>query len=229
NKTTRVSVNTDGLPVDAFSFSTSPALSASGRFVVFASRATNLVPNDTNYATDIFVNDQLTGKTNRISVDSSGNEGNGNSHFIELENPWLTDTGICACFTLFDPFAIGSGTPAISADGRFLAFDSYASNLVAADMNTSQDVFLHDQNTGKTRRVSVDSRGKEARLGSGFPSLSADARTLVFASKGAIMDVQYSIFNPVERIYAKDLYVNSGKNADEARGRAESVRIRNEE
>ncbi len=76
-KTIRVSVNSDGLPGD--NYSTSPSLSADGRFVVFASRATNLVANDTGFNTDIFVHDQLTGKTKRISVDSSGKK----STFLE--------------------------------------------------------------------------------------------------------------------------------------------------
>lgn len=217
-KTTRVSVNSDGLPGDAFSVSSSPVLSADGRVVAFASRATNLVPNDTNFNTDIFVHDQLTGKTKRISVDSSGNEGNANSHYTELENPWILDTGICACVTNGNPFAIGSGSPSISADGRFVAFDSYATNLVAEDKNADQDVFLHDRYTGTTRRVSVDTKGKETGYGSGFPSLSADGRIVVFASKGDIIN---STTFPgtvwlglTQGIYAKDLHVNPAKNTD---------------
>ena len=219
-KTIRVSVNSDGLPGD--NYSTSPSLSADGRFVAFASGATNLVANDTGFNTDIFVHDQLTGKTKRISVDSSGNQGNANSHFTELNNPWIIGNVICACETTVNIFAIGSGGPSISANGRFVAFDSYASNLVAEDKNADQDVFLHDRNTGRTRRISIDSRGQESIYGSGFPSMSADGRVVVFASKGNITN--YSYTNPegmvsiwsawLENIYAKDIYLNTTKNTD---------------
>ncbi|TMK66906.1 MAG: hypothetical protein E6G53_03640, partial [Actinobacteria bacterium] len=107
-----------------------PAISANGRFVAFDSSASNLVAGDTNAAADVFVRDRKTGKTRRVSVDSHGAQGNG------------------ATFL-----------PAISADGRFVAFDSSASNLVAGDTNAVSDVFVRDRKTGKTRRVSVDSHG----------------------------------------------------------------------
>lgn len=218
-KTTRISVNSDGLPGNAFSVSSSPALSADGRFVAFASRATNLVPNDNNFRTDIFIHDRLTGKTERVSVDSSGNEGNGDSHYTELENPWIIDSGMCACFTTVDPFFIGSGSPSITADGRFVAFDSSASNLITKDMNTRQDVFLHERDTGITRRVSVDSKGKEASYGSGFPSISANGRVMVFTSKANITNYTnpenpqggFSMWIPKENIYSKDLHVNTAR------------------
>lgn len=218
-KTTRVSVNSDGLPGDAFSVSSSPALNADGRFVVFASRATNLVPNDNNFKTDIFVHDQLTGKTERISIDSSGNEGNDNSHYTDLKNPWVIDSGTCACITTINPLAIGSGSPSITADGRFVAFDSYANNLITKDMNVSQDVFLHERYTGITRRVSVDSKGKEASYGSGFPSLSANGKVIVFTSKANITNYTnpenpqggFSLWIPKENIYSKDFHVNTAK------------------
>src|SRR5438874_791958 len=98
------------------------------------------------------------GTPERVSVDSAGNEGNG-----------------------------GSGGPAISTDGRFVAFDSGATNLVPGDTNGGTDVFVHDRQTGTTGRVSVDSAGNEAhvysppwsvgfRVYSASPAISADGR-----------------------------------------------------
>ena len=107
-----------------------PAISADGRFVAFRSDATNLVPGDTNGATDVFVRDRQTGTTRRVSVGPGGAQGNG-----------------------------GSFMPAISADGRFVAFESSATNLVPGDTNDMEDMFVHDRQTGTTRRVSVGPGG----------------------------------------------------------------------
>jgi Tol biopolymer transport system component len=148
--TERVSVDSSG--AEANGDSSAPAISADGRFVAFKSFATNLVAGDTNGFADIFVHDRATGTTERVSVDSAGQEGFG------------------AC-----------NLSAISADGRFVAFDSRA-NLVADDMNGAWDVFVHDRTTGTTERVSVDSTGQEGRARSVHPSLSADGRIVAFAS-----------------------------------------------
>src|SRR5207245_10503824 len=110
-----------------------PALWADGRFVAFVSFATNLVAGDTNGATDVFVHDRQTGTTERVSVASDGTESNAAS--------------------------LGS---ALSADGRFVAFQSDATNLVAGDTNGATDVFVRDRQTGMTERVSVASAGTQA-------------------------------------------------------------------
>lgn len=128
-------------------------ISADGRYVAFGSDASNLVANDTNNARDIFVHDRLTGITTRVSVDSSGAQAN--NHSTE---------------------------PSISADGRFVAFRSYASNLVAGDTNGTYDIFVHDRDTGITSRVSVASNGAQSNRESGEPSLSADGRHVAFWS-----------------------------------------------
>jgi Tol biopolymer transport system component len=130
-----------------------PALSADGRLVAFESDASNLVVGDTNGATDVFVHDLVTGVTERVSVDSSGGEANDYS-----------------------------AQPALSADGRFVAFLSLASNLVAGDGNAIEDVFVHDRATGATVRVSVDSAGVEGDDYSAAPSLSADGQVVSFDS-----------------------------------------------
>jgi hypothetical protein len=112
--TTRVSVDSAGTKANASSFGA--ALSANGRFVAFASGATNLVAGDTNGETDIFVHDRRTGMTARASVDSAGTQANSLS-----------------------------GSPALSADARVAAFESEATNLVAGDTNGVRDIFVHER------------------------------------------------------------------------------------
>ncbi|HEY2980582.1 MAG TPA: hypothetical protein VGJ22_05340, partial [Anaerolineales bacterium] len=130
-----------------------PSISSDGRFVAFQSDATDLVSVDTNGTTDIFVRDRQSGTTTLVSVDSAGTQAN--------------DV---------------SDSASISADGRFVAFTSAASNLVAGDTNGTNDVFLHDLQTGATTRVSVDSSGAEANGSSGFGSVSGDGRLVAFSS-----------------------------------------------
>ncbi len=100
--TTLVSVDSAGNQANGGSYE--PAFSADGRYVAFTSRASNLVPGDTNGDYDVFVRDRQTDQTTRVSVDSAGNEA-----------------------------SPGSESPAISADGRYVAFESEASNLVQGD------------------------------------------------------------------------------------------------
>ncbi len=118
--------------------STWPSLSADGRFVAFASQATNLVPGDRNDTWDVFVFDRHTGVTELVSRPASGGSANGDSTH-----------------------------PVISGDGRFVVFQSRASDLVCAkrcapkdeDVNLVWDVFLFDRATGTTRRLSADGSG----------------------------------------------------------------------
>src|SRR5438445_496038 len=152
--TERVSVASDGTQGNDASFYS--ALSADGRFVAFDSDATNLVAGDTNGTTDVFVHDRQTGTTERVSVASGGGtQGNGKSGGF---------------------FAF----PALSADGRFVAFQSDAPNLVAGDTNGTTDVFVHDRQTGTTERVSVASGGSQGNGCSAGPVLSADGRFVAF-------------------------------------------------
>jgi Tol biopolymer transport system component len=148
---TRVSV--DSIGVEGNGVSREPSISSDGRYVAFYSAASNLVANDSNAANDVFVRDRQTGETTRVSVDSSGVEGNG----VSLN-------------------------ASISADGRYVAFDSAASNLVSGDTNGKTDVFVHDHQTGETTRVSVDSSGVQGNGGSYTPSISADGRYVAFYS-----------------------------------------------
>ena len=150
--TTLVSVHSSGALSDNHSYQA--AISADGNTVAFYSFATNLVPGDTNGVADVFVHDLQTGATTRVSVDSSGVQGN----------------GACQDF-------------AISGDGRYVVFDSDATNLVANDANGVRDVFLHDRQTGTTERVSINAAGIEGNQFSGNGvSVSNDGRFVAFSS-----------------------------------------------
>src|SRR6266511_3076826 len=124
-----------------------PAISADGRFVAFASTATNLVAHDTNNAEDIFVRDRLMGTTERVSLTGSGGQANADSSFAS-----------------------------ISADGQFVAFGSFADNLVAGDTNFTSDVFVRDRLNGTTERVSVRSARAEGHRASEGNAIRADCR-----------------------------------------------------
>jgi Tol biopolymer transport system component len=154
--TRRVSVNSREVQGHGPSNLSIPAISADGRYVVFTSRAANLVRHDTNGVMDVFVRDRKAGTTERVSV--SGHEAQGNRR------------------SGFDTAA------AISADGRYVAFTSLASNLVRDDTNRSTDVFLRDRAAGKTRLVSVSSAREHADAESFMPAMSASGQYVAFAS-----------------------------------------------
>jgi Tol biopolymer transport system component len=146
-------VSLDSAGAEADGFSNSPAVSASGRYVAFSSPATNLVAFDGNAQDDVFVRDRKKGVTTRVSVATGGTEGNDESE-----------------------------DAALSASGRFVAFESDASDLVVDDLNGMKDVFVHDAKSGETTRVSVASDGAEADDNSGLPAISANGRWVVFRS-----------------------------------------------
>jgi Tol biopolymer transport system component len=157
-----VSVGTDGVAGNHHSGSdgaTPPRdrISADGRYVVFESYAGTLVCRDDDFSTrDVFVRDRLTGRSTVVSVAANGGEANDNS---------------------FDP--------AISADGRYVAFSSAATNLVAGDTNGYIDVFLRDLQAGTTVRLSVSSAGDQSDGPAYGADLSADGRYVAFYSNGS--------------------------------------------
>src|SRR5260221_244418 len=154
--TERVSVGTAGTQGNDNSGdipALAPSISADGRFVAFQSAASNLVAGDTNGRLDIFVRDRRSGTTERVSVATDGTQGNDNSG----------DWGL-----------------SISADGRFVAFISSATNLVSGDTNANNDVFVHDRQSGTTERASVATDGTQANFYSRLPSISADGRFVAF-------------------------------------------------
>ncbi len=158
-RTTRVDVDSHGRQTNRGSGSWDPALSAHGRYVAFTSSASNLVAHDTNNLADVFVRDLRTGRTTRVSVSSRGRQAAG------------------------DRSRNGSNAPSISANGRYVAFHSAASNLIRGDTNRLFDIFVHDRKTHQTRRVSVSNRGGQANAESfGPPSISPDGRYVAFGS-----------------------------------------------
>ena len=162
---TRISQRSDGTEASGFaSVPTSPpAISGDGSVVAFSSDSSNLVDNDSNGLTDIFV--RAAGGTSRISVGPGGAQSNG-----------------------------GSIRPVMSADGRYVAFESVASNLVAGDNNGMPDIFLHDRNTGETKAVT-------SSVGQAFPAqnpaISPNGRFIGFESRGVfttILATQMSVY-----------------------------------
>ena len=152
-----------------------PAISGNGQFVAFASVADNLVAGDTNSVRDIFVHDRVTGVTERVSVSTAGVEGNAMSDF-----------------------------PAISGDGRIVAFESDASNLEAGDINGLTDIFVHDRLTGETFNITSDpgivianGRSYHPSNVSNLPSASftSDASNLVAGDTNGLTDVFVSAQN----------------------------------
>ena len=149
--TFRASVASSGMEGD--SPSRQPDISGDGRFIAWQSNATNLVLGDTNASTDIFIHDRVTGTTARVSVASGGAQASQDSIDCDL-----------------------------SANGRFVAFESDAPDLVAADTNNDTDVFIHDRQMGVTERLSVASSGSQADSGSFNASVSGDGRFVAFES-----------------------------------------------
>lgn len=155
-RTEIVTVSTSGQQANDATYAHS--ISGDGRFVVFASRATNLVAGDTNGHLDVFVRDREAGTTERVSLSSGGEQGNDES---------------------------GAGFGSISADGRYVTFVSFASNLVPRDTNGTEDVFVRDRWLGTTERVSVSSDGAEGDASSGYAVISADGLFVAFESKAS--------------------------------------------
>ncbi|MEW6741292.1 MAG: right-handed parallel beta-helix repeat-containing protein [Planctomycetota bacterium] len=212
--TVRVSISSLG--EQGMAPSTSPSISADGRFVTFSSMAPQLVPGDTNKAVDIFLHDrdpdgngvfdEGNGTTVRVSVDSEGNEANAESERpqISADGRWVVFSSMASNLTDDDVNSwadvfihdtrlgttrrvsvganAGSTSPSLSADGRYVAFSSSATNLVPNDTNDQWDVFVRDLLTGRTERVSLSSRGEEGNYGSAWPRISADGLMVVFSS-----------------------------------------------
>jgi len=185
--TERVSIASDGTQGNNMSGRRgAPASSANGRFIAFDSLASNLVVGDTNGTTDVFVRDRQTGTTERVSVGKNKSQANS-----------------------------FSSAPSISADGRFIAFASFASNLVRGDTNGTTDVFVHDRQTGTTERVSVDSAGAQANDASTDPAISGDGTLVAFFSAASNLvpnDTNSCVFPAVAFFngHCPDIFVHAG-------------------
>jgi hypothetical protein len=156
--TFRVSIRSNEDEAD--SDSGDPSISATARFVAFESTANNLAPDDGESDTDIFVRNRVTGKTKVVSIRSNGDEGTGGD----------------------------SDQPAISDSGRFVAFQSSMTNLVGNDTNAKSDIFVHNRENKRTKRVSVQTDGDEVTDGdASTAAISADARFVAFESDSSTL------------------------------------------
>lgn len=163
-----VTKNADGVALGG----SQATLSADGRYVAFTSNNGGYVPGDTNLEQDVFVRDIVADTVERVSVASSGVQGDGRSKL-----------------------------PSISGDGRYVAFESTADNLVASDTNGASDVFVHDRTTGTTERVSVSSAGAEGTLESMAATISADGRYVAFLSRAS--NLAAGTFDGID-VYVRD-------------------------
>jgi Tol biopolymer transport system component len=205
----RVSVDSNG--TQGNNGSLDPSISADGRYIAFRSFANNLVSGDTNNTSDIFVYDTVANTTRIVSVDDNGTQGNDDSSrpsisadgryvaFVSYASNLVSgDTNNASDIFVYDTVANttrivsvatdgtqgdrDSLTPSISADGRYVAFGSYASTLVSGDTNNVNDTFVYDTVVNTTRIVSVATDGTQGNKDSGTPSISADGRYVAFVS-----------------------------------------------
>jgi Tol biopolymer transport system component len=210
-QTRLVSVSSRG--VQGNDFSAAPVLNSGGRYLAFVSRASNLVPGDTNGADDVFIRDLSRGRTDRVSVSSSGAQADGGSYSaaISANGRYVafvsTSTnlspgqhhGAAAVYVRDvragktevvsvsrDSEQLGDGSfsvhPSVSANGRYIAFESDASNLVPGDTNIASDVFVRDRLHETTSRVSVSSTDRQAKGTSLEPVISANGRFVAYYS-----------------------------------------------
>jgi Tol biopolymer transport system component len=209
----RISVSSSGQQSNGASGN--PAVSDDGRFVAFESSASNLVAGDTNGVSDVFLYDVVTQETRRVSVTDSGAQigccGKAGYRpaisragryvaFVSDANAvvsgrsggqhvyvWDRATGRTVTQATVGLSGTGGGgsTPSISLDGRFVAFQSGASDLVTGDTNSRSDVFVRDRTANTTRRVSVSSNGAQGNGASGNPSISDDGRYVAFDSQAS--------------------------------------------
>ena len=179
----RASVSSSGIAANEDS--SSPSISSDGRHIAFRSTATNLVSGDTNEAEDIFLRDRVSGTTTRISVATGGAQADDRSY-----------------------------SPAVSADGRYVAFSSDASNLVGTDANGSEDVFVHDRYFNRTTRVSVSESDGSANGYSTSPSISADGRYIAFDSTSSNLVTNDT--NGDKDVFVRDLEADTTSRASKS-------------
>lgn len=138
--------------------SSQPSLSADGRFVAFRSSANNLVPGDLNGVTDVFRRDLVSNSTVRVSLGNGAVEGDGSS-----------------------------SAPSLSADGRWVAFESAATNFGAVDVNGLRDIYLRDVHGGTTQLISVSTWGVQADQECADPAISGDSKHVAFRSPASTL------------------------------------------
>jgi Tol biopolymer transport system component len=205
----RVNLSDAGVETDDYTEGTD--ISPDGRYVVFSSYATNLVAGDTNDSEDVFVYDRDTDTVERVSIADDDTEGDADSYqaVISADGRYVSFFSTATTLVAGDTNAVGdifvydrdadtiervsvtdagvqgngrSVNPSVSADGRYVAFNSLATNLVAGDTNAVDDVFVYDRDTDTIERVSVTDAGAQGNGSSVSPSVSADGRYVGFSS-----------------------------------------------
>ena len=186
-------------------------ISRNGRYVLFYSEATNLVPNDTNGRGDLFVADRVSGSVVRVSVSSGGAEHAGSIFGFDISGDGRFVAFVCSDDSLVASDSngqrdvllrdLGAGTtelisvhsngtqgnsssdnPSLSYDGQYVAFESFSSNLIASDSNSASDIFVRDRVSSTTARVSLSNSGLPANGASTQPSISDDGTRISFTS-----------------------------------------------
>ena len=212
NSIKRISLASNG--VESNGYSSGVSIADDGRYIIFSSDATNLVPNDTNNSTDIFIYDRTNQTVELINIAPNNTEADapvsigsisGNSRYITFasnaSNLVANDTNQQRDIFVYDRVektterisVASEGTQAndlnlfnaISDDGRYVAFESMASNLVANDTNGQRDIFIRDRVEKTTERVNVASDGTQANNHASLHSISDDGRYITYCSNAS--------------------------------------------
>lgn len=210
--------------------SVTPVLSDNGRFLVFVSLASNLVPDDTNGKSDVFLYDHALGTLQRVSVSSTGEQANGTNRYATISGNGryvayqsmasnLASGTAGGYYNIFGYDRISGETmlisrtpagiagndesqrPALSTNGRYITFESWASDLVRDDNNNYSDVFVFDRGMSTMELASVNTAGQQANHVSGTAAISGDGRFVSFAS------LAYNL-TPYDENYCYDIYVH---------------------
>jgi len=204
--TERVNLSSDEEQANASG--SGPTVSEDGRFVAFYSDATNLVPDDTNDLKDVFVHDRVAGTTERVSISTSGEQGDGNSP---------------------DPAVRGfiASSPQITPDGRYVTFFSSSGNLVPGDTNTCPpvfqipgrcpDVFVRDRVLGTTERVNLSSAGAQANDRTSDPVITPSGQIFAFFSAaGNLVSNDNNPCPPIFPVNCADIFVRESASTTSA-------------
>ncbi|WP_395677995.1 beta strand repeat-containing protein [Inquilinus sp.] len=232
--TTRVSVDTGGGDVNGLS--SSPSISYDGGYVVFHTIADDLIANDTNGVTDVFMRDPLTGTNYLVSMSVGGGLGNSHSGNADIASDgryvvfnssatnmvdgdtngqgdvFIRDmlTGTTTRVSVADDETQGNALSLdakVSHDGQRVAFISGANNLVAGDTNGDDDIFVRDLAAGTTERVSVATDGSQANDFSDQAAISIDGRYVVFRSSAT--NLVAGDTNGVADVFLRDLQTDT--------------------
>jgi Tol biopolymer transport system component len=222
-----------------------PAISANGRYVAFQSTSSNIVEGDTNDEQDILLFDTTANTTTLVSVASDGGSSNtsssgasvsgdgryvafvaGDGNFVLGDENGANDIFVrdtvakTTAMVSVGPGGVAadnsSSSAALSADGRHIAFQSRADNLVSGDGNGTFDVFERDLDTNTTTRVSVANDGGEAAMGGFIPSISADGRFVAFISDAT--NLVSGDTNGVRDVFVRDTTANTTERVSVAAG-----------